>query len=229
MRYFTLIFCLLLFCCHSPNQSTKEKSKLSNEIKTVEIDKDTNIYGVSIKSKIENIRILIECFKNHDVEGVSKLVKYPVARDFPIPPINNAIDFQNRFEQIFDSYLLEPIINSEVVDWHEDDFGIWLFCIRPDNSWDRIMKLGHEGLIEEIRHLSKSEKVYRELLISKEKLKLHKSLRIYEEPYLKIKTKDYLVRIDKMKNETYRYASWKIGKQESFKPDLIIGNGTLQL
>src|SRR5690606_40506133 len=41
-------------------------------------------------------------------------------------------------------------------------------------------------------------------------------------------SKNYLIRIDELTNDNYRYASWKIGEKESSKPDIIIDNGKLK-
>lgn len=42
-------------------------------------------------------------------------------------------------------------------------------------------------------------------------------------------TKSYLIRIDELSNGKYRYASWKSGKKESTKPDLILTNGEIRM
>ena len=239
MKYRLLFYGLIFFSCQQVNnkevdttevQVRQDSSVLGNKQTNSNVLTevlDTNIYGVKKETKLKNIKSIITCFKNMDVEGISKLVTYPLERDFPIPPINNALEFQNRFHQVFDSYLIDPITNSSFEDWHEDDFGIWLFFVRKDNVWDRIVRLSHNGLICEIRHLSKEEKKYREELITKEKMTLHPLLREYEVPLIKIKTKDYLIRIDCLKKDKYRYASWKLGERESSKPDLIISGGEL--
>ena len=38
----------------------------------------------------------------------------------------------------------------------------------------------------------------------------------------------YLIRIDKLTDSRYRYASWKITEKESSKPDIILDNGELE-
>src|SRR5690606_29206138 len=54
---------------------------------------------------------------------------------------------------------------------------------------------------------------------------VHVSLQSFKEPIYKIKTKNYLIRIDELNNSEYRYASWKIGEKESSKPDIVLENG----
>ena len=209
-----------------PKDSVFVESKTAEPKKILEVS-DTTIYGVKKEIRNRNIESIISAFKKMDIEEISKLVEYPIERYFPIPSINNALEFQNRFHQIFDPYLINLVKNSSLKDWHEDDFGIWLFFVQKDNSWDRLYRLNHSGLITDIRHLSEKEEEYKNKLIEIEKKSLHSSLREYILPYIKIKTDNYLIRIDELKNDKYRYASWKKGKKESSKPDLVIYNGEL--
>ena len=117
MYYRILYLVLLLSACdqvsHSeqsisdfqiPEDSVIVKSKTAEPAKVKEVS-DTTIYGVKIENRNKNIKSIISAFKNMDIEGISKLVEYPIERYFPIPPINNALEFQERFNQIFDSYL----------------------------------------------------------------------------------------------------------------------------
>ena len=85
-----------------------------------------------------------------------------------------------------------------------------------------------DGKITSVNYQSDFEKKLRKDLIAKEKENLHSSLKTFESPTYKIKTKNYLIRIDELANHKYRYASWKIGKKESSKPDLILDNGELK-
>lgn len=54
---------------------------------------------------------------------------------------------------------------------------------------------------------------------------LHPSIRDFEQLEFIFCTKDYKIRVDKMSNGAYRYASWKHNKSMSRKPDIIIENG----
>lgn len=54
---------------------------------------------------------------------------------------------------------------------------------------------------------------------------LHSSLHNYIRLVKYFRTKNYIVRVDKLQNGTYRYASWKASSNMSEKPELIIVNG----
>lgn len=59
---------------------------------------------------------------------------------------------------------------------------------------------------------------------------LHPSLRKFEDNVGVCRSKDYLIRVDRMGDDTYRYAAWKnktTWKDQSAKPDIIIENGYL--
>ena len=85
-----------------------------------------------------------------------------------------------------------------------------------------------DGIITTINYQSDFEKELRKDLIAKDKENLYMSLKTFESPTYKIKTKDYLIRIDELANHSYRYASWKIGKKESSRPDIVIDHGVLK-
>ncbi len=55
---------------------------------------------------------------------------------------------------------------------------------------------------------------------------LHASLNVFQTFQQAYLTKGYTIRIDKMKDGTYRYASWKRPKKMSENPDIIIYGGT---
>lgn len=84
-----------------------------------------------------------------------------------------------------------------------------------------------EGKITAVNYQSDFEKKLKKDLINKEKENLHSSLKNYKSPTYKIKTKNYLIRIDELSNKKYRYASWKVNEKEYSKPDIILKNGEL--
>lgn len=55
--------------------------------------------------------------------------------------------------------------------------------------------------------------------------RLHASLHCYKRLIKFFRTKNYIVRIDKLETGTYRYASWKSTANMSEKPVLVIGGG----
>ncbi|MCF8255594.1 MAG: hypothetical protein K9H61_13520 [Bacteroidia bacterium] len=188
----------------------------------VPIEEELNDNEKLSDDKIASINNVIELFKQKDVEKISNIIGYPLERQYPIPSIKDKTEFVKRFNEVFDETLIDNIANSKIEQWSEvgwrgimlDDGVVWM-----ENS---------DGILTAVNYQSDLEKKLMNDLIAKEKENLHISLRTFENPKFKIKTKTSLVRIDELTNYKYRFASWKIGEDESSKPDLIIENGELK-
>lgn len=173
------------------------------------------------KTEIENIQKLINLFKTKNVDGISKMITYPLSREYPIPAVKNEADLKKRFNQIFDEKIIEIISNSKIDQWSEVGWrGIML---NNGNLW-----VESDGRITAVNYQSDFELTQKKNLILNDKSKLHSSLKTFKTPTYKIQTKSYLIRIDELANGKYRYASWKIGRSEASKPDLILTNGELK-
>lgn len=172
--------------------------------------------------KIANIKNIITLFQQKNIQKISNFVNFPLRREYPIPEIKNREQFKQRFNEVFDKKLIDKIAHSKTEQWSEVGWrGIML---ANGDIWID----SDEGKIIAVNHQSDFEKKLRKDLIIKEKENVHSSLKTFESPTYKIKTKNYLIRIDELKNNKYRYASWKISKKESSKPDLILNNGELE-
>ncbi|GAB2622406.1 hypothetical protein [Belliella aquatica] len=173
-------------------------------------------------NKLTYVRNVIELFKQSNVDSISSVMNYPLRRAYPIPSVKNEIEFKLRFTEIFDKTLIDRIANSKIEQWSDVGWrGIML-----DNGV--IWIDSYQGQIIAVNYQSDFEKKQIQELIEKEREKLHSSLKTFESPIYKIMTQNYLIRIDKLSDYKYRYASWKIGEEESSKPDIIINNGELE-
>lgn len=173
-------------------------------------------------SQTENIQKIIKAFQENDIEYISNnVIKYPLKRQYPIPSIKNQEELKKRFSEVFDDKLIEEIKNSKIEDWSE--MGWRGIMLNQGTLW-----LNFDEIIIAINYQSDFEKRLREDLIRKEKEQLDSSLKEFIEPTYKIKTKNFLIRIDKIDNSKYRYSSWKISKSESSKPDLVLLNGEIE-
>lgn len=172
--------------------------------------------------KIANIKNIITLFQQKNIQKISNFVNFPLRREYPIPEIKNREQFKQRFNEVFDKKLIDKIAHSKTEQWSEVGWrGIML---ANGDVWID----SDEGKIIAVNHQSDFEKKLRKELINKEKENVHSSLKTFESPTYKIKTKKYLIRIDELENKKYRYASWKISKKESSKPDVILNNGELE-
>ncbi|QKF59448.1 hypothetical protein [Aliarcobacter lanthieri] len=173
-------------------------------------------------SQIENIQKTIKAFQENDIEYISNnLIKYPLKRQYPIPSIKNQEELKKRFSEVFDDELIKEIKNSKIEDWSE--MGWRGIMLNQGTLW-----LNFDQIIIAINYQSDFEKRLRENLIKQDKEQLHSSLKDFIEPTYKIKTKNFLIRIDKIDDSKYRYSSWKIGRSQSSKPDLVLLNGEIE-
>lgn len=85
------------------------------------------------------------------------------------------------------------------------------------------------GFISAINYQSKREKNIQAELIRKDKEQLHATLRNFKSPVYKIQTEKFLIRIDELSENSYRYVSWRAGVNEAILPDLVMKNGLCEL
>jgi hypothetical protein len=178
------------------------------------------LQAYALESKnVKIVSTFIEYIKNDNKEKLSTMLHFPLNREYPLPSINNKKDFLKKYNEIFDSNLINIIKKSSATeDWSEVGWrGIMLS--------NGLMWLDYDGKIIAVNYQSNVEKLNRKNIIEKDKKLLHKSLRVFKEPVLLWETKNYKIRIDNLGNNKYRYSSWNINKLQSEKPDLILNNG----
>ena len=167
------------------------------------------------------VKSLVAAFSTDNREAISKLVRYPLAREYPLPSIDNEKALLLNFDQIFDKNLTTKIVNSSISnDWSAVGWrGIML--------GQGLLWMDYDGTIIGVNYQSEAETRLRNDLIDKEKNSLYSSLRVFEEPVLVGVTDKFIVRIDDLGNLGYRYAVWPKDSQQSSKPDLILKNGEI--
>lgn len=173
-------------------------------------------------TKVANIQTLISLFTNREIEKLSNIVTYPLQRQYPIPPITNREEFQKRFDQVFDKKIIDIISQSKIEQWTL--MGYKGIMLNNGTLW-----IDEDGNIIALNYESNFEQQQRETIIEQDKTNLYPALKYFYSPIYKIETQNYLLRIDRLYDNTYRYASWKKGKKESDKPDLILYNGEIDI
>ena len=173
------------------------------------------------EKRIVNIQKVIRLFQQKDIDKIATIMSFPLERQYPIPSIKNKKEFKQRFNEVFDDTLISKIANSTIDQWSE--MGWRGIMLANGVIWIEL----YTGKIITVNYQSDFEKKLKNELIAKEKEIVHASLKIFKEPTYKIKTKHYLIRIDELSDGSYRYASWKMGRKESSKPDIVLYNGIL--
>ncbi len=220
--HFTLLFIgLILFGC---NQTDHKKTDPANEntadtTNRQSLDQEKPEENELTEEIKKDIQHTIDIFKTEDIDKIADRISFPLDREYPIPSIKNKEEFRQRFNEVFDKFLIDKIASSKIEQWSEVGWrGIML-------DGGIIWMSDSDGIITAVNHQSDLEKSVRKALIEKEKENLHSSLKIFESPIYKIKTKNRLIRIDELIDRKYRYASWRIGAKDSSKPDIILVDG----
>ncbi|MDT3297449.1 hypothetical protein Q4Q57_20185 [Shewanella sp. SP2S2-6] len=173
------------------------------------------------KEYIPLVQGLIDAAKANDPEAIAKRVAYPLKREYPILAIQNMQEMSARFNQVFDSQLLEQIANSKVeADWQT--MGWRGIMLGSGEVW-----LDLDGKIIAINYQTPAAAKLKAELIAKQKTGLHASVSEFVSPELTWETAKFTIRVDNMGNSQYRYAAWAKGKSLSEKPDLVLNKGKL--
>lgn len=177
---------------------------------------------INAKDSLGNLRLIsevVDAFRQKDRNSIAEKIAYPLQREFPLPPIQNKQEMLRCFTDVFDDSLTAMILNSDLTrDWAEVGYrGIMLL--------DGVLWINYDGQIEALNYMSKVESRRKQAMIDSERSEIHPSLKKYLEPVLHMVTVDYQIRIDKMTDSTFRFASWKPDASMASKPDLIIDNG----
>ncbi len=176
--------------------------------------------SANAEPNLPHLEQIIKIFKDKNIENISKIVEYPLKRENPISSIKTRYEFSLRFNEIFDKKIIQIIVNSDTTkDWERVGSNTMF------NNGD-IWLNGH-GKIIAINYQSKVEKIIKKHLLSLDKTRLHNSLSEFNKPILSWKTKKFLVRIDELEDNTYRYAGWSSKNTFKDKPDIILSNGII--
>lgn len=142
---------------------------------------------------------IINLFKKNDQNAITNNIRYPLIREEPIPSIDNKVQMQQRFNQVFDQKLMKNIANSKLSQWQSVGWrGIML---DSGTVWVS------DKQITAVNYSSEAEQRYKNQIIAKQKNNLHASLKTFKTPELQFKTAKFQIRIDQMNNGKYRYAS----------------------
>jgi hypothetical protein len=173
------------------------------------------------KKNMKVISNFIECIQSQNKEKLSRMISFPLNREYPIPQIKNKQDFFNRYTEIFDAGLIKMIVTSKPAkDWSaRGKSGLMLL--------DGQVWLNLEGKLLAVNYQSKHEKSETEELIETEKSQLHESMRDFRRPVCQLETSSYRIRIDELGAGKFRYASWPIHSKVSEKPEIVIKKGKL--
>ncbi|WP_447872642.1 hypothetical protein [Serratia fonticola] len=168
------------------------------------------------------VHSFIDAAKNKDRQAIGDRIAYPLKREYPIAEIRGPQEMLSRFDEVFDSTLLDTIAQSSAQqDWQAMGWrGIML--------GRGVIWMDYDGNIIAVNYQTALEARLVSELIAKQKNTLHSSLKEYQRPVLMWQTEKFTIRIDQLNNGKYRYASWAKGNPIGEKPDLVLKNGEVK-
>jgi hypothetical protein len=160
---------------------------------------------------------------NSDWEALGESITYPLERNFPIPAIENKNDFIKRHSELFDDSLI-AMISSSIIDSNWSDGGLRGIVMKDAGIW-----LDREGNLINIKYQTASERAMETELIEAERAVLPVFLQGYVRPVLQMNTEKWVIRIDQVKGQSFRFIGWIQGVRNPNRDAVeIIQNGFLQ-
>ena len=172
----------------------------------------------------------VRAMKAGDRTGLAEIISFPIERNYPLPSIRTEEEFLELYEEFIDEEFTRTIVESD-----EYDCGrrTWrpLSIVRneqsePEQGGVPLVWFDDYGNVGRIWHETEIARRKRIRLVEAERNQLHPSLREYVYPVLEWETCTYRIRIDDL-GSAFRYASWKVNKSHSNKPDIVIDNGEI--
>ncbi|TLT03398.1 DUF2569 family protein [Aliarcobacter cibarius] len=206
----------------SDNMNSSVRFGSNNTAISNKIEKNkSTLNNLSSNELDNNINKFIEAIKIRDKYLIAEFIAYPLSLHTPLPSIKNKEEFVEKFDLLFDDYLLDEISNNRGK-WEK--IGIKGIMFKNGDVW-----FDSDGSkIIAINYITKKQQNLIQLIMNKEKNYIHQSLKNYSKPLFEVYTDKHRIRVDYLENGKYRYASWKIDKTINDKPDIILTNGTIE-
>ena len=170
----------------------------------------------------QTVSSFINLVTEGDKEKIASFFRYPLKRSYPIPDIQNKQEFIDRFDQIFDQELMTAIASSNIkTDWRQV-------------GWRGVM-LGsglvwvNGGQITAVNYQTDLEDSIEQQIIRQQQANLHASVQQFQRPILDWTTEQFHIRVDQLKDDSYRYSAWSLGTSTDQQPDLILYDGNLTI
>jgi len=172
---------------------------------------------------IKSYHHIIELIKQDKAAELAALIKYPLAREKPLPGIQSAKQFTTYYPTIFDAAFKKKIAlynDSDIFD-HEGEYGL------VGGPFDGDIWMDENGRIIAINYSSKNEQEIKNTLTKQSQSKIYPAVNSWIRNIAVLRSKNLLIRIDETKNGL-RYISWSHGRAVSEKPDIILYNGSAE-
>jgi hypothetical protein len=170
---------------------------------------------------VKRFRYVVQLIKADNARELSKWVRYPLQRSYPLPPVKNATEFIAYYPVLFDKPLKKLLAQYDDTDVmaRNGSYGL------VGGPFSGEIWMNDDGKITTVNYSSAQEQQNRQALIAKERQQMHPSVRNWEENVVYARSEKLLVRVDRTAGGL-RYACWGKGKTMKDAPDIMLHNGT---
>jgi len=174
---------------------------------------------------VNRYRQIVKLIETGNEKELSKLIKYPVKRENPLPDIANAAEFVSYYKVLFDKAFKDLLrhYNDNVIFESEGDYGLVGEGLNGVTLQGEIW-INEEGKIIAINYSSAEEQQLKQALKAKIKKEMHPDVKDWKENVLVARSEKLLIRIDDTENGL-RYSCWSKGRNMIAKPDIVLYNG----
>lgn len=223
------VYLFVLCCCVACSGSSKHSSrdaKMPIDIDPV-VTTETNLIGDSLNVVQKHLLQVTELLINAESSKAASYFLYPIEFEYPVPSIEDSVDFVKKFSKFFDEDVRHQMIQAKVQGWFEAGWRGYMF----DNG---MLWSSDEKYITAVNYKSKYFKTLRDSLIKEELMSLDVSLQgnwLPVDVYY-CKNDKSIARIDKENSESgngqYRLALFDRQSDLKGKP-MALMYGTLDL
>jgi hypothetical protein len=171
----------------------------------------------------EVINEVVAEINNADFVGLAKRFEYPFYRrqtedtiQEPFMPYNLAVFFDDAYRS--------QIVSSAIDDYWflnragDIVYGEYDFVLTETGQFKSLNRL---SFLDQIKIAEKED-------LRAEKALMHDSVKVFKESIINVQTENYKIRIDRLADNSYRYAAWPIEAPFTTMPTVLIHNGYIE-
>ncbi|MCH5715574.1 hypothetical protein [Niabella hibiscisoli] len=116
MKHCTLTIIALAVLLLSCNQNSSKNTVTTHKQPVDTAGKQVRQVDLT-EEQTERVKTIIALFKENNIDKIANRINYPLHREYPIPPIRDKETFKQRFNEVFDTTLIDKIANSKLEQW----------------------------------------------------------------------------------------------------------------
>jgi hypothetical protein len=169
----------------------------------------------------KNFQKIVKLIRADSISELVNQINFPLSRPNPIPDISTSHDFVLYAPILFDSSFKIKLLsyNDSDVFEHHGYYGL----VGGPFSGD--IWMDENGMIRSINYHSDAELKLQAKLTHKIQNKIYPSVKMWKENIYVCETIKFLIRVDLLDNDEFRYVAWNKPKTITEKPDLILSQG----